>query len=139
MQPLPSKSRTRMEYLFLLSRIIFGGYWIWGGINHFRQGTMMEPYAASKGVPFPKLAVYGSGVLIFLGGLGILLGVYIPLSVAALVVFLVPVTLMMHNFWTVSDLNMKMNDMIMFSKNVALLGASLAYIFIPTPWPLSLF
>jgi putative oxidoreductase len=128
-----------MEYLFLLSRILFGGFWIYNGINHFRMGNMMEGYAAMKGVPMPKYAVYGSGLLIILGGLGILLGAYTQLSVAALVIFLIPVTLMMHNFWRVSEPNQRMTDMVMFMKNTALLGASLAYLFIPAPWPLSFF
>ncbi len=109
------------------------------GINHFLKSDMMVPYTASKGVPFPKLAVMGSGLMILLGGLGILLGVYIEWAVLLLVIFLVVVTFKMHNFWTIEDPNAKMMDMIMFMKNVALLGAALAFLFIPTPWAFSLF
>jgi len=127
-----------MEYVFLLSRVLFGGFWIWSGIAHFRQGKMMVPYTASKGVPLPQAAVYGSGALIILGGLGILLGVQVPLAVLALVVFIVPVSFTMHAFWSDTDPTMKMTNTVMFSKNIALLGASLAYLFIATPWPLSL-
>jgi uncharacterized membrane protein len=35
---------------------------------------MMSGYAAGKGVPVPKAAVLGSGALMVLGGLSLLLG-----------------------------------------------------------------
>src|SRR3989344_8993759 len=127
-----------MELLFLLARILFGGYFFMNGINHFLKSEMMTPYTASKGVPLPKFAVLGSGLMILLGGLGILLGVYIEWAVLLLAVFLVVVTFKMHNFWTIEDPNAKMTDMIMFMKNVALLGGALAFLFVPTPWMVSL-
>lgn len=99
---------------------------------------MMTGYTASKGVPAPKLAVLGSGVVILLGGLGILLGVYVEWAVLLLAVFLVIVTFVMHNFWKIEDPNAKMMDMIMFMKNLALLGGALAFLFVPAPWMFSL-
>jgi len=41
------------------------------------------------------------------------------------VVFLVPVTLMMHNFWSVSDPMTLQIEKAMFLKNVAMLGGAL--------------
>ena len=120
-----------MEYLFLLSRLLFGGFWIWGGINHFRQGKMMEGYVSSKGVPAPKVAVYGTGILLIIAGIGIVLGIYVPFAVFALIVFIVPVTFVMHAFWKVDDPMAKMTDKIMFAKNLALLGGAIAYLFVP--------
>ncbi len=108
------------------------------GINHFTKSEMMTGYTASKGVPFPKLAVFGSGIVILLGGLGILLGVYVQWAVLLLAVFLIIVTFKMHNFWSITDPNAKMTDMIMFMKNLALLGGALAFLFVPGPWMFSL-
>jgi uncharacterized membrane protein YphA (DoxX/SURF4 family) len=62
--------------------------------------------------------------------LGILVGFYVPVAVAALVVFLIPVTFMMHDFWNETDPMAKMTQKIMFTKNLALLGGALAYLFI---------
>jgi putative oxidoreductase len=42
-----------------------------------------------------------------------------------LVLFLVPVTLMMHNFWAVKDPMMARIQMAMFLKNVTMLGGAL--------------
>ena len=127
-----------MEIAFLVGRIIIGLYWIYGAVAHFMQAKSMIPYAKMKGVPFAELAVPGTGVLLLIAGLSILTGIYPVLAVAALTLFLVPVTIMMHNFWTVEDQMMKMNDMVMFTKNMALLGYTLVLLAIPQPWPFSL-
>jgi uncharacterized membrane protein YphA (DoxX/SURF4 family) len=126
-----------MEFAFLLGRIIIGLYWVNGAIAHFTQAKSMIPYAKMKRVPFAEIAVPGTGVLLLIAGLSILTGIYPVIAVAALTLFLVPVTLMMHNFWTVEDQAMKMNDMVMFTKNVALLGYTLLLLAIPQPWPFS--
>ena len=127
-----------MEYLFLVSRILFGGYFIMNGVSHLKNIGGMAGYAASKGVPAPKLAVAVTGLLLVLGGLGIVLGAWIQYAVLALVVFLVPVTFKMHQYWKETDPMQKMGQQINFTKNIALLGAVLAYLFITLPWPLSL-
>lgn len=126
------------EVLFLIGRILYGGYFVMSGMNHFTKMGMMKGYAQSKGVPMPGLAIAGSGLLLLAGGLGVLLGAYVAWSSAAIVVFLIFVTPKMHNFWTATDPNMKMADMINFMKNMALLGAALMFLAIPSPWPYSL-
>ena len=128
-----------MEYLFLVSRILFGGFFLLNGINHFLKGDMMTQYTTAKGVPAPKIAVYGTGLLLILAGLGIISGVYVVWAVLALVIFLIPITFIMHAFWKATEPNMKMTETIMFMKNIALTGAALAYLFVPEPWAFSLF
>jgi putative oxidoreductase len=126
-----------MQQLFVAGRIIVGAYYLFSAFNHFSQLGMMAGFAASKGVPAPKVAVFISGVLLLIAGLTLLLG-YLPrLGVAALVLFFVPVTLMMHAFWADADPGARMNDMIHFTKNIALLGSSLMFLAIPEPWPYS--
>ncbi len=119
-----------MIYIFFLSRILFGGYFVWNGFNHFKKLNSMAGYAAMKRVPMPKLAVAVSGLLAILGGLGIILGLYVFFAVLALVIFLVPVTFKMHAFWNETDPNAKRMEHIQFTKNLALLGGALAYLFI---------
>ncbi len=119
-----------MDFLFILARVLFGGYFILNGYNHIVKGKHLVGYAASKKVPNAKEAIMLSGLLILLGGLGILFWVYIPYSVLAIVLFLIPVTFMMHNFWTETDQMARMNSYIAFTKNIALLGGALAFLFI---------
>ena len=126
-----------MEIAFLVGRIVLGVYYLFNASNHFRNLNMMAGYAGSKGVPAPKLAVAGTGLLLLLGGLSILLG-YQPTIGAILVIFLVPVAFMMHNFWAVQDPQMKMIETVNFMKNLALAASALMFLAIPQPWPLSL-
>jgi uncharacterized membrane protein YphA (DoxX/SURF4 family) len=56
----------------------------------------------------------------------------------ALLVFLLPVTFIMHNFWSIDDEMARMGEMINFMKNWALTGSLLMFLAIPTPWPFSL-
>lgn len=127
-----------MEFAFLIGRLIIGLYWLNGAFMHFTRTKSMIPYAKMKGVPFSEIAVPGTGVLLLVASLSILTGIYPALAVAALTIFLVPVTVMMHNFWAIEDQAMKMNDMVMFTKNMALLGYTLVLLAIPQPWPFSL-
>ena len=127
-----------MEIAFLVGRIIVGLYWLMGAVNHFTQVKSMVPYAKMKNVPFAEIAVPGTGVLLLVAALSIITGFYPVVAVAALIVFLVPVTFMMHNFWTIEDPMAKMTDMIMFTKNMSMLGYTLILLGIPQPWAFSL-
>ena len=71
------------------------------------------------------LLVPASGILALVGGLSILLGYRAKMGAWLLVLFLVPVTVMMHNFWAVKDPMMAQMQMAMFLKNVTMLGGAL--------------
>lgn len=114
-----------MGFLFLLGRVLYGGYFIKSGIAHFTKSDAMTGYAGSKSVPKPRLAVYVSGLLLLIGGFGIFFGVYVSAAAAAIVLFLVPVSFMMHAYWRDTDPVVKMANTTNFWKNMALLGAAL--------------
>ena len=112
-----------MEALFVIGRVVAGLYFLFNALNHLVMGRgMLTGYAGSKGVPAPALAVVGTGVLLLLGGLSLLLGVYIWLGALLLIVFLVPVAFIMHNFWAVQDQQARMVEFVNFTKNLALAG-----------------
>jgi len=127
-----------MEIIFLIGRIILGLYYLMMAFNHFTKLEMMSGYAGSKGVPAPKLAVLGAGVLLLIGSLTILTGFQPLIGVIALVIFFLPVTFLMHNFWTIEDQQMKMVEMTNFLKNLGLMASALMFTVISTPWPYSL-
>jgi len=124
------------EILFLVGRLIFGGYFIMSGWNHFTMHLGMTGYAQSKGVPMASLSVYLTGLMMFLGGLGILLGAYLLWSLWLLVIFLVVAAFKMHNFWADEDPSAKMSNQINFMKNLALASACLMMMSLPptTMW-----
>ncbi|HET6198875.1 MAG TPA: DoxX family protein [Candidatus Acidoferrales bacterium] len=129
---------TIFPILFLIGRIIVGGFFLMSGFNHFAKLNMMAGYAKSKGMPAPEVAVGGSGVLLVLGGASMLLGYHPTIGAILLVVFLLAASFGIHNFWTVKDPQAKMAEQINFLKDIALLGFVLMTLLIPRPWPFSL-
>ena len=122
---------------FVIGRVIVCGFVFMNGFNHFAQLKMMTGYAKSKGIPAPAIAVGGSGVLLFLGGLSLLLGYHPTIGAALLVIFLLSVSFGIHNFWTVQDQQAQMGEMTNFLKNMAILGLLLMTLAIPRPWLMS--
>jgi len=112
-----------MKYVVLLGRILYSAIFIIAGPGHFTAGTI--GYAAAKGVPLASLAVPVSGAMAILGGLSILLGFKSKYGAWLIVVFLVPITLMIHNFWTLADPMARQIQYLNFIKNVSMLGAAL--------------
>ena len=109
--------------VILAGRALFSMLFLMSARGHFSPHTIA--YAASQGVPLAPIAVPISGVLALAGGLSILLGYRARLGAWLIVLFLVPVTLMMHKFWTVGDPIMAQLQQIMFFKNMTMLGAAL--------------
>ncbi len=97
-----------MKAPFLIGRLIFGGYFIYNGINHFKQTETIAQYAGAKKVPRPREAVMATGAMMLLGGTR-----------------------------RAEDPNQRMNDMINFTKNLALMGGAAALMAVEEPWPLS--
>ncbi|MGA9392544.1 MAG: DoxX family protein [Candidatus Sulfotelmatobacter sp.] len=109
--------------IVLLGRLLFVLIFLMSGPRHFLSQTI--GYAASQGVPMASIAVPISGLLAIAGGLSVLLGYRAKLGAWLIVLFLIGVTPMMHNFWAVADPMMHQMQMIMFMKNLSMLGGAL--------------
>ena len=127
-----------LQILFLVGRIIVGGYFLMAGFNHFKNANMMAGYATSKGTPSAKAAVIGTGVLLVLGGASFLLGYHPTIGTILLVIFLLGVSFKIHNFWTIADAQARRNEQAHFGKNVVMIGFLLMTLMINRPWPMSL-
>jgi putative oxidoreductase len=121
----------------LVGRAIFGGYFLYNGINHFLQKDQLSGYASSKGVPSAGIAVEASGAMMILGGLSLLTGYKPKLGSAAIVTFLAGVTPSIHRFWSEKNPQQRQAEMINFMKNIALLGGAMLAAGRPEPWPVS--
>ncbi|MCX6716089.1 MAG: DoxX family membrane protein [Candidatus Taylorbacteria bacterium] len=127
-----------MTTAFLIGRIVFALYWLVAAYDHLFKSDSLVGYTASKGVKSAKFAVIGTGVLLLLGGLSILLGLYVKIGIVLLVIFLIGVSFKMHAFWKETEPMARMGDRINFTKNMALAGALLMLLAIPLPWALSI-
>ena len=112
-----------MVYLIPVGRFLYSAIFLMTVLGHFSAAYI--GYAAQQGVPAAGVLVPLSGVIATLGGLSVTFGYKAKLGAWLLVLFLVPVTLAMHNFWAVTDPMMRGVQMALFMKNVSMLGAAL--------------
>jgi putative oxidoreductase len=106
-----------------LGRACFSLIFIAAGLNHFTSSSVA--LASSHGVPLAQIAVPFSGVMVLAGGLSILLGYRAKLGAWLIVLFLIPVTLIVHRFWGIPDFMEAELQLTMFLKNISMLGGAL--------------
>jgi putative oxidoreductase len=135
--PATSSRGNVMKAPFLIGRMIFGGFFLYNGINHLIKAKEMGPYAESKGVPNGELAVAASGIPLIAGGASLLLGVKPRYGAIAILGFLAGISPIMHDFWNQEDPGQRQTEMINFVKNLALAGGTLALMGVEEPWEAS--
>jgi putative oxidoreductase len=114
-----------MELTVLIGRLLFSSIFVSSGVNHLTKRKHMAEYAGQMGVPMAGAAVVGSGLMILAGGVMIALGLWADLGAALILAFVVPTSVLMHGFWKFDDDQMKQQQQIHFSKNVAMAGGAL--------------
>jgi putative oxidoreductase len=115
-----------MGFTKALGRAAFGGFFLYSGINHFREIESMKAYAAMKEIPYPEVAVKATGSVLVASGLSLILGIKPRIGATGAAAFLAAVSPAMHNFWKQTDPGQQKNEMIHFLKNMALLAAALS-------------
>jgi putative oxidoreductase len=116
-------SATVRSILTLIGRVLFALVFIAAAPRHFTQEGIS--HAADLGVPFANLFVPISGILAIAGGLSIATGFHAKFGALTLILFLVPVTLGMHQFWNIEDPLQRHIQLAMFGKNISMLGAAI--------------
>lgn len=123
---------------FLVARVLFGavlGYLALGNLLGLRQSI---EYARSKGAPLPEVGVPLGSFLLLAGALSLVLGAYPLLGSVAVILFLVGITPLMHDFWAL-DGQQAQNERIHFLKNVGLLAVAVVFLLLADqPWPFAL-
>ncbi|MBK5210547.1 MAG: DoxX family protein [Flavobacteriaceae bacterium] len=112
-----------MNYIPLIGRILFSIIFLMSPLWHFSKRTI--ELATSKGIPSASFLVPAAGIMAFIGALSIILGYQAKIGSLIIIAFLIPATLMMHDFWTITDPGMQQLQKAMFMKNLALMGAAL--------------
>jgi putative oxidoreductase len=112
-----------MKAIVLLERILFSLIFLVSSVGHFSAHTIQ--YAAAQGVPLASILVPVSGIVAVLGALSIALGYKAEAGAWLIVIFLLPVTLIMHQFWVAGDPATQQMQLAMFMKNISMLGAAL--------------
>ena len=114
-----------MNTVLIIARVLFALIFLASGANHLTKLEAMTGYAQYKKVPAAKLAVIVSGLMILVGGLYIVFGVYADLGALLIAIFLIPTAFLMHAFWKETDATAKQNEQIAFMKDISMAGAAL--------------
>ncbi len=112
-----------MKFIVLIGRLFYSFIFLSSAVGHFSERSIA--YAAAHGVPFASVFVPFSGIIAFMGALSILVGYHAKWGAWLIVLFLVPVTLAMHDFWNITDPMQRMMQITMFMKNLSMLGGAL--------------
>ena len=116
--------KNQSDALALVGRILLGLIFVLSGFQKLMGFSGLVGTIAGKGLPMPEaLAVLSVAIEL---GAGFLLVVGWKARWAALLLFLfiIPVSLVYHNFWTMEGAQAAMNK-IQFMKNVSIMGGML--------------
>ena len=113
-----------MDILFLIGRVMFSLVFILSGVGHLTKTDQLAGYADSKGVPSGRLLTQISGAALVLGGLGVLLGIWMDAAALGLFIVLFLIAVFMHGFWKESG-EQRMMEMTQFNKDMGLAGGAL--------------
>jgi putative oxidoreductase len=108
----------------LAGRLMISAIFISSGLSKLAAHPAMAGYAAAKGLPDAGLAVWLAAAIEVFGGLAILLGFQTRIAAWVLFVYLIPTSLVFHNFWALQGME-RMDNQIHFFKNIAIMGGLL--------------
>ena len=120
------------RYLPVLGRILLGLIFVMSGVNKITGFEGTQQYMASYGMPMTSVLLVGAIAVEVLGGLSVILGAFPRIGAAALVVFLIPATLIFYTDFS------SQTQVIMFLKNLSIMGG-LLLVFAHGSGPLSLY
>jgi putative oxidoreductase len=113
---VPTIARLLMCVIFLLS-----------GFNKVTNFSGTEGYMAAHGMTTGTAVLLVLAIIVEIGGgVALLLGFRVRAVSVMLFLYLIPATLMFHNFWAYSDPAMRQDQMLHFLKNLTILGGLLA-------------
>lgn len=101
--------------------ILLGLFFILNGINHLVNTKIYKEYSIKKGLISPLLMVRLSGVVLIFGGLTLAFGYLLIYGIIGLSIFLVIASFTMHQFWKEEKAEMKLQEVMHFTKNMAIL------------------
>jgi putative oxidoreductase len=114
------------RYVLITARVLMSIMFLLDGLNILSQSLAVHEMAA-HGVPASiiPLMILGAQALQLVASLGLIFGIYPRLAALALILFLIPATLMAHAFWQAAGTPLYTVQLINFCKNVCMAGGLL--------------
>jgi len=118
---LNTKQQNNLQ---LTARILLSAIFL---ISLFSKLTGLEgtiQFMAAKGMPLPSLLIWGAIITELAGALALLTGYKMREAGILLALYLVPTTLIFHNFWAMEGQQFQM-QLMSFMKNLSIIGGLL--------------
>ena len=112
------------QYGPLFARILLAAIFLVSGYDKIGGFSQVAAFMASKGIPLSEIALALSIVVEIGGGLLLIAGWKSRWAATALFLWLIPVTLIFHNFWAV-DAAQVQNQLNHLLKNLCIMGGML--------------
>jgi putative oxidoreductase len=117
-------SRTQSA-LAPVGRVLLVLIFVISGINKLAHWNTTASYMAQKGLPLVPLLLVITVIVEIAGGLLVMIGFMTRPTSIVLALYLIPVTLVFHNFWSFRGMEAQM-QMVNFLKNLSIMGGLLA-------------
>ncbi len=111
-----------MSYLPLFGRICLCLIFFNGAIGNLSTFSETQARMAEMGLPIPTVLLAGNIIFQLVGAISLLLGFKVQWGAVILIIFLIPTTLIFHDFWVNPE------ESIAFFKNLGLIGGLLLLI-----------
>jgi len=115
---------TSRDIAVLVARVMLALLFILSGFGKIGGFEGTAGYIASKGMPLPQLMAAGAIAVELGAGLLLLVGYKARWAAMAIFLFMIPTTLIFHNFWAAPP-DKAMMEQIGFLKNVSIMGGLL--------------
>jgi putative oxidoreductase len=115
---------NKSRYTNLVARILLGIVFLASGSMKIAAWSAVVGMAGAKGLPFPAFSISLAAAIEIAGALMLFLGYHARFAAIALFVFLIPTTLLFHNFWAAHGVEQQM-QLVNFLKNLAIMGGLL--------------
>jgi putative oxidoreductase len=110
------------RYGTLAARILISQIFILSGAMKVMDPASTAAQMEGRGMFWIPFFLWSAAAVELGGGLSLLVGYKARLGALALFLFLIPVTLTFHNFWTYPDPKEQQQNMILFMHNLTLMG-----------------
>lgn len=108
----------------LIGRIFLAAIFIVSGLAKLTDTAGTAGYMTAQGIPYAHALAIFAGICELAGGLALVFGALTRLAALGLFLFLIPTTLIFHNFWALDGVEAK-TQMVNFMKNLSIMGGLL--------------
>ena len=115
---------AQQYYLIAVGRVLLSLVFILSGISKIIDWPGTAAYMAAQGLPLVPLLLGLAAAIEILGGISLLLGWNARWGAWLLFLYLIPVTLVFHNFWALAGAEQQ-TQLVNFLKNLSIMGGLL--------------